>query len=332
MSTNSTTDLQFHASGFIVKVHGVWTEKALNHFRDFLKLRGLAPSDDELMTILRQAKERYLDGHGRLSVCAAEPCHAKTGFDLSDTALESAATEAGLPISLTGCQGPCKQAPVLSLRIADRSEFFAQVASARDWQAILEFARQARTAGTLMTNAGSAEPFRFDPVHDHLKPSVHLTPLQFLLGHFRGQGKYTMTPYTFHKEVIGTPEAGGRFIALRMGVSYPLVDGRTDVHNALVMVGAQASPDRFFAHAYSDAGIFRQYSVEGTEGGLKFDDLPPGHANQWRRARKVLRPTPAGFEEQLEVDGGEGFVPYYIISMRRVAGRPSSSASARNDR
>jgi hypothetical protein len=183
-----------------------------------------------------------------------------------------------------------------------------------------------------MTNAGSAEPFRFDPVHDHLKPSVHLTPLQFLLGHFRGQGKYTMTPYTFHKEVIGTPAAGGRFIALRMGVSYPLVDGRTDVHNALVMVGAQASPDRFIAHAYTDAGIFRRYSVEGTEGGLKFDDLPPGHANQWRRARKVLRPTPAGFEEQLEVDGGEGFVPYYIISMRRVAGRPSSSASARNDR
>ena len=56
-----------------MKVHGVWTEKALNHFRDFLKLRGLAPSDDELMTILRQAKERYLDGHGCLSVCAAEP-------------------------------------------------------------------------------------------------------------------------------------------------------------------------------------------------------------------------------------------------------------------
>jgi hypothetical protein len=125
----------------MVKVHGTWTEKALKHFRISLKLRGLAPSDDELMTILRQAKERYLDGAGRLSVCAAEPCRAKIGFDLSDAALGSAATEAGMPISLTGCQGPCKQAPVLSLRIAERSEFFAQVASARDWRAILEFAR-----------------------------------------------------------------------------------------------------------------------------------------------------------------------------------------------
>jgi hypothetical protein len=34
-----------------------------------------------------------------------------------------------------------------------------------------------------------------------------------------------------------------------------------------------------------------------------------------------LRPTPQGFEEQLEVDGGEGFVPYYVISMQRVTAR-----------
>jgi hypothetical protein len=320
MSTNSTTEIAFHASGFIVQVHGVWTDKALNQFRDFLQRRRLEPSDDELMAIVRAAQEKYLDGPACLSLCAAKPCRDKIAFDLSEATLASAAGAAGMPIALTGCQGPCKQAPVLSLRIADRSEFFAQVASEGDWQTILKFARQARSAGTLMTSAGAAEPFRFDPVHDHLKPSVHLTPLRFLLGHFRGQGRYTMTPYTFQKEVIGTPEAGGRFIALRMGVSYPLVDGRTDVHNALVMVGAQTSPDRFIAHAYTDAGIFRQYSVEGTEGGLKFDDLPPGHAEQWRRARKILRPTPEGFEEQLEVDGGEGFVPYYVISMQRVNG------------
>ena len=324
MPTNDITELQFHASGFIVRVHGVWTEKALNQFREFLKLRGIEPTDDELIRILRAAKEDYLAGASRLSICAAKPCREKIEFDLSAAALESAAAEVGMPISLTGCHGPCKQAPVMSLRIADRSEFFAQVTSDHDRQTILAFAKRARVAGTLMTNAGSAERFRFDPVHDHSKPSVHLTPLHFLLGHFRGHGKYAMTPYTFQKEVIGTPEAGGRFIALRMGVSYPLVDGRTDVHNALVMVGVQAAPDRFIAHAYTDAGIFRQYSVDGSEGGLQFDDLPPGHADEWRRARKVLRPTPRGFEEQLEVDGGDGFVPYYTISMQRVTEGPEN--------
>jgi len=321
MFRNSTTELEFHAAGFIAKVNGVWTENALNQFRDFLTRRGFHPSDDELITVLRCAQEKYLDGPGCLSVCAAKPCCDKIGFDLSDEALQAAVRQAGMPISLTGCLGPCKQAPVASLRIADRNEFFAQVASADDWRAILEFAQQARKAGTLMTNAGAAEPFRFDPIHDHAKPSVHLAPLRFLLGHFRGEGRYTLTPYRFRKEVIGTPEAGGRFIALRMGVSYPLVDGRTDVHNALIMVGAQASPDRFIAHAYTDAGIFRQYSVEGSEVGLQFDDLPPGHTGQWRRARKVLRPTAEGFEEQLEVDGGDGFVSYYVISMERVTAR-----------
>ena len=321
MFRNSTTELEFHAAGFIAKVNGVWTKNALNQFRDFLTRRGFHPSDDELITVLLCAQEKYLDGPGCLSVCAAKPCCDKIGFDLSDEALQAAASQAGMPISLTGCLGPCKQAPVASLRIADRNEFFAQVASADDWRAILEFAQQARKAGTLMTNAGATEPFRVDPIHDHAKPSVHLAPLRFLLGHFRGEGRYTLTPYRFRKEVIGTPEAGGRFIALRMGVSYPLVDGRTDVHNALVMVGAQASPDRFIAHAYTDAGIFRQYSVEGSEAGLQFDDLPPGHTGQWRRARKVLRPTAEGFEEQLEVDGGEGFVSYYVISMERVTAR-----------
>ena len=319
MSTEPASDLAFHASGFVVKVNGAWTEDALKQFRHYLKLRHLEPSSDKLAAVLNEAKENYLDGCGRLSICAAAPCRAKIGFDISDRALAAVGDEVGLPVALTGCQGPCKQAPLLSLRIGERSEFFAQVASAQDWQTILEFARRARGANTLMIDAGSAQRFRFDPVHDHLKPSVHLMPLHFLLGHFRGQGTYAMTSYTFHKEVIGTPEANGRFIALRMGVPYPLVDGRTDVHSALVMVGPQGSPDQFIAHAYTDAGIFREYSIDGTEGALRFDDQPPGHSNQWRRARKVLRPTAGGFEERLEVDGGEGFVPYYTIAMRRVA-------------
>jgi hypothetical protein len=52
---------------------------------------------------------------------------------------------------------------------------------------------------------------------------------------------------------------------------------------------------------------------------LSFDDLPPGHSDQWRVHARFLRPTPAGFEEQLELDAGDGFVPYYVVSMQRVA-------------
>ena len=38
MWTSSLDELEFHVSGFIVKVNGVWTEKALDQFRHFLKL------------------------------------------------------------------------------------------------------------------------------------------------------------------------------------------------------------------------------------------------------------------------------------------------------
>ena len=62
----------------------------------------------------------------------------------------------------------------------------------------------------------------------------------------------------------------------------------------------------------------REYAIAHNEREVEFADAPPGHASQWKRARKILRPTADGFEERLEVDPGDGFVPYYIISMRKV--------------
>jgi hypothetical protein len=196
---------------------------------------------------------------------------------------------------------------------------FAQVTTQHDWRALLDFVKTAVQAGSLLIDAGAAEDFRHDPVHDHGKSSTHLKPLRFLLGHFRGEGRYAMTEYAFQKEVIGTFEAGGRFIALRMDASYPLADGRKDVHKALVIVGSEPSSGNITAHAYTDGGIVREYAIAYSEQALEFADVPPGHAEQWKRARKILKPTNDGFEESLEVDAGEGFVPYYTIPMRKIA-------------
>ena len=53
-------ELEFHASGFLVKVEGTWTDTALAQFRHFLKLRHLAPSATELQDTLGLAKEKIL--------------------------------------------------------------------------------------------------------------------------------------------------------------------------------------------------------------------------------------------------------------------------------
>ena len=319
MSTKKKVDLEFHASGFLVKVEGAWTDEALAQFRHFLNLRRFSTSDTELLGVLRQAREGYFAGDSHLYLCTAHPCCDKAGFDTSDVALETLSRGAGLAISKTGCQGPCKQAPILSLRIGERNQMFAQVATDKDWRAVLTFVKAAVRAGSLLIPPGEAEEFHHDPVHDHGKPSAHLKPLRFLLGHFRGVGRYAMNSYAFQKEVIGTFEAGGRFIALRMDASYPLADGRKDVHKALVIVGSEAASGNITAHAYTDGGIVREYAIERREQSLEFADAAPGHADQWKRARKILRPTPDGFEERLEVDGGAGFVPYYIIPMQKMA-------------
>ena len=317
-SNDRQTELEFHASGFLVKVEGAWTDAALAQFRHFLSLRRLSPSAQEFEDVLARAKSKYFAGKNHFYICAAQPCCNQTGFDASDAALDRLAGELGVPISKTGCQGPCKQAPVVSLRIGARSEMFAQMHAENDWRAVFDFVKATVKAGSLLVDAGAAEDFRHDPVHNHGKASAHLKPLRFLLGHFRGEGRYAMTDYAFYKEVIGSFEAGGRFIALRMDASYPLADGRKDVHKALVIVGSEPASGNITAHAYTDGGIVREYSIVRSAQTLEFADLPPGHANQWRRARKIIRPTSEGFDENLEVDGGQGFVPYYTIPMRRI--------------
>jgi hypothetical protein len=318
-ASDAATDLEFHASGFVAKVGGTWTDSALEQFRDYLKKIGIPTSVDELCAVVEGAKEKLWQGDCRVFVCNALPCHAKIGFDLSKEAIARSYAEFGIPVSFTGCQGPCKQSPVLTLRVGNRSECFAQVSSPTDWQRVLRFANKAAAAGTLLLDAQDAERYRFDPVHDQPKQNVHLKHLLFLLGHFRGEGEYAMTGYTFSKEVIGAFEAGGRFIALRMDASYPLPDGRKDVHKALVIVGSEPSSDTIKAHVYTDGGTVREYCIESGDGQLLFDDVPPGHGKLWKRARKILRPTQEGFEERLEVDNGDGsFVPYYVIVMRKV--------------
>jgi hypothetical protein len=318
-SDETLREIEFHATGFLVRVEGAWTDGALAQFRHFLDLRGLAISAEQLHDVLQRAKEQYFTGEHHLYLCAAQPCCSKVTFDISDDELTAVSRDAGLPISKTGCQGPCKQAPVLSLRIGAHNQIFAQVHGEKDWRTVLAFVKTAVRAGSLLVDTGAAEEFRYDPVHDHAKPSAHLKSLRFLLGHFRGEGRYAMSSYAFHKEVIGTFEAGGRFIALRMDASYPLADGRKDVHKALVIVGSESALGNITAHAYTDGGIVREYTIERMEQGLEFADLPPGHSDQWKRARKILRPTQDGFEERLEVDAGAGFIPYYSIAMQKVA-------------
>ena len=158
-----------------------------------------------------------------------------------------------------------------------------------------------------------------DLVHDPEQYRLPLQQFRFLLGHFRGEGRYTQGTKTFHKEVSGSWEAGGRFIGLRMRVIYPL-DGRKDIHEALVMVGAHPTSGQFEAQAYTDNGIIQTYQLEWNGETLSFADRPPTvHGRQVKHARKSFTTTTGGFEERVEVDWGNGdFVLYSIVQLQRV--------------
>lgn len=312
------SELAFHASGFMVRVEGSPTPASLARFRHFLRLRRLIPSRAELSRVLEHAKQDYFARAQQLDVCDERPCRDRRQLEPCDEAQLNMNGSHALPIRKTGCHGRCKLAPVASLRIGQRSQVFGEVATARDWAALMGSAEDAARAESLLVPAGDAERLFFDPGHPHQELGAHLRALSFLLGRFRGEGRYCMRSYTFQKELVGTFEAGGRYIALRMDASYPTAGGGKDVHKALVVVGAEPSSGTITGRAFTDGGLTHDYTIEQREQCLNFADAPPDHSRAWTRARKVLQPTKDGFEERLEVDDGTGFKTYYAISMRRL--------------
>ncbi len=102
-----------------------------------------------------------------------------------------------------------------------------------------------------------------------------------------------------------------------MTADYPLRDGVSDRHSALLVVSAGSEAGSLVSRAYTDGGGLRDYRLERTADGFVFDDRVP-HDAKAVRARKLLRPTSTGYEEILEVDRGEGeFTPYSEIAFRR---------------
>ena len=318
--TRTPANLEALALGFVVQVQGSWTEAAVRGWRAELTRQGLTPTEHELTAALTQAQQRFSQGPAHLFLCLGRPCHRRQKFDMSEPALRQGLDESRLLLSTTECQGPCKQAPVATLRVGQRSTMFAQFAQDTDWQAVRSFAQRAASAGTLLTEPGSADPFLFDPVHEHEHShgSVALRKLQFLLGHFQGEGQEVTRPEPFQKELVGSWEAGGRCIALRMGVTYTLADGRKDTHNAFVAIGVNPQTEGIEARAYTDGGGVHDFQLQLDGDAVMFDERPDAHYAA-QRARKILRPTAAGFEERLEVDHGEGrFEMHFVIMMQRV--------------
>jgi hypothetical protein len=319
MTCDADHELRFHASGLLVRTEGAPTDPWLARFRRFLRACGLRPSDAQLESALEDARARDLTGPHRLYVCAGGPCERAMGFDASHGALTRLAMDEGLDIARTGCQGRCKHAPVVTLRIDGRFQPFGRVITEEDRRAVFAYAGSAARADSFLVASGAADPFRIDPVHHHDEPAAQLGPAHFLLGRFRGEGRFAKDGYAFRKESLGTYEAGGRVIALRMEASYPVPEGGDDVHHALVIVGSEPRSGRLTGRAYTDGGDVREYAVEQACGTLGFDDVSPDHTQTWTRVRKTLRPTADGYEERLEVDAGEGLTRYYTVTMCRAA-------------
>lgn len=297
---------------------GECSNEAVGDLRRYAESKKLVGTTAEFEASLDRARGSFNEGESHLFLCDGKPCHRRRQFDGSAATLQHEAERIGCRITSTACQGPCKEAPVTTLRVGRQCEMFTQFSRPSHWQTLLEFATRASGAGTLQIESESVEPFRYDPSHAAEKPSPALLPLKFLIGRFEGTVELPEERRSIHKQVVGSWETGGRFLALRMAATYQQFDGNHDRHQALVLVGADPDHGGFLSRAYTDVGSIVDFHLEVDGARLRFADRVP-HGVSATAARKVLVPAGDGYDESLELDRGFGrFDPYYTIPMRHT--------------
>ena len=163
------------------------------------------------------------------------------------------------------------------------------------------------------------DPLPSDKLAHPPKPQPRLLQqLEFLVGHFQGDGSYAKGGRRFHKEAVGAWEASGQFLSLRMrgglssqrrpfGCARSLCDVRLECHQ----------PPARSPRIHRWGGVV-DYELAHDGRSLSFPDRPPRHQSHAKRARKILSPCETGFEERLEVDFGTGeFEAYSLVLMQR---------------
>lgn len=152
----------------------------------------------------------------------------------------------------------------------------------------------------------------------HIAPPPALEAIQFLVGRFRGHGRFEGGTITYEKEVFGRWEAGGHVLALSMKAAYREDDDVADVHEAMAVVGADRTSGGLQAHVFTDGGIVFEHRLELGPDRVSFRDRVP-HEIRAKEARKILLPTAYGYEELLQVDRGDArFETYQVVQLKRV--------------
>ena len=309
---------------FTIQFQGNYSEEKLQKRRSWIEKSGNILTDAEYADAAAGAKKKYFEQPAEFFVCRSGPCRDRSSFaEREEIRRIFDERVRNCTFSFTECHGPCKHAPVATLRIGERAERFAEMSGIGDWGDVIDYVARAAEKSTLLVDPHRAEPFRFDPAHDGGQFSPALREFQYLVGRFKGEGVYLEKSGGFHKELASSWEAGGRFISMRMSAAYPLDESGVDVHHAFVVLGMNAESECFEGRAYTDGGLIHEYSMERDGGNLIFTDRVPGHAPCSQgpvatRARKIIRPTAEGFEEILEIAEASGpWRPYYHVRMKR---------------
>lgn len=112
----------------VVSGMGTCTEEAVEDLRRYVQSKEIAHTAADFNASLERAKRHFAEGEAHLFLCDGVPCRRRQRFEATPESFRGTEQMMGCPITMTDCQGPCKQAPVATLRVGAKCDMFTQFA------------------------------------------------------------------------------------------------------------------------------------------------------------------------------------------------------------
>jgi hypothetical protein len=129
------------------------------NLREMLRTRWHIDDEAEQDRALEAVRTLVYRTDACLYLCQGRSCQRQTRFKNGQTDLLRDASRIGIPLISTRCHGPCRQAPIATIRVGKTWELFSQFHERSDWERILEFARHAVSSETLPIQGREAVNF-----------------------------------------------------------------------------------------------------------------------------------------------------------------------------
>jgi hypothetical protein len=103
--------------------------------------RGIEIDQDEYVRAIKTSTEYYHQERARVFICTDRPCAKRSIFEISEDCLDSLSAKIGCSVITTGCHWQCDDAPVITLKVGDKTKHYLKCETQARRDQVLESIR-----------------------------------------------------------------------------------------------------------------------------------------------------------------------------------------------